>query len=286
MSKGKLISDEGSKQLSKLLIYFITPIAVLFSFLNMEYDEKHLLGLLIAFLISFGSLVLSALISRLIFGMKNGIEHFGTSFPNGGFLGIPLVMALLGPMGVFYISPFVALLNVFQFTYGIYVITGNKRFIQFKKIITNPFVIAFVLGTIFYLLKGVNFSLPLIVNEQFSIVSKMLGPVAMIIIGTYLANANLKQALKDPLLYKALSVRHLIIPIITALIFLLIPSNYNVITLAVMVVVAAPVGANTAIFSALYNIPQKNAIPLICISTLLSLFTMPLMIYFYQFLIG
>lgn len=286
MSKSKLINDEGSKQLSKVLVYFITPIALFFSFVNMEYNEKHLLGLLIAVLIALLSLLISVVISRIFFGFKHGIEHFGTSFSNGGFLGIPLVMALLGPMGVFYISPFVALLNVFQFTYGVYAITENKSYVKIKKIITNPFVIAFFIGVILYLLKGVGFVLPEIVNNQFSIIAKMLGPIAMIIIGTYLAKVNFKVALKDRILYRAVLVRNILTPIVTILIFLLIPKEYNMISLAVMIVSVAPIGANVAIFAALYNIPQKNAIAEIVISTLLSIVSMPLMIYLYQYLIG
>lgn len=284
MTKIKLIDDYGAKQLSKVLVYFITPIAILYSFTNMTFSKEYTTGLLISMALSVVALAISILVSRLSFGSKYTLEHFGTSFSNAGFMGIPLVMAILGPAGVFYISTFVALLNILQWTYGVFVITTTKDFIQPKKIMTNPFVISFILGIIFYGLNGLGFKMPEIINNQLSIVSKMIGPIAMLIIGTYLSKVNFREIFKEKIVYASLGLRLIGIPILTALVFLLVPKTYESIALSIMIVASAPVGANVAIFAALYGVEHKRAIVEICLSTLLAALTMPLMIAFFQWL--
>ena len=284
MTKIKLIDDFGAKQLSKVLVYFITPVAILYSFTNMTFSKEYTIGLLVSMVLSVVALGISIIISRVTFGSKYTLEHFGTSFSNAGFMGIPLVMAILGPAGVFYISTFVALLNILQWTYGVFVITNTKDFIQPKKILTNPFVISFILGIIFYGLNGLGFHMPEIINNQLSIVSKMIGPIAMLIIGTYLSKVNFREIFKEKIVYASLGLRLLFIPLLTALIFLLVPKTYENIALSIMIVASAPVGANVAIFAALYGVEHKRAIVEICLSTLLAALTMPLMIAIFQWL--
>lgn len=284
MTKIKLIDDFGAKQLSKILVYFITPIAILYSFTNMTFSKAYTIGLLVSMILSIIALGISILVSRTAFGKKYTLEHFGTSFSNAGFMGIPLVMAILGPEGVFYISTFVALLNILQWTYGVFVITERKDFIQPKKILTNPFVISFFLGIIFYAFNGIGFKMPEIINNQLSIVSKMIGPIAMLIIGTYLSKVNFREIFKEKIVYVSLGLRLLIIPLLTALVFIFVPKNYENIALSIMIVASAPVGANVAIFAALYGVEHKRAIVEICLSTLLAAVTMPLMIAIFQLL--
>lgn len=284
MTKIKLIDDFGAKQLSKVLVYFITPVAILYSFTNMTFSKEYTIGLLVSMILSVAALGISIIVSRVAFGSRYTLEHFGTSFSNAGFMGIPLVMAILGPAGVFYISTFVALLNILQWTYGVFVITNTKDFIQPKKILTNPFVISFILGIIFYGLNGLGFHMPEIINNQLSIVSKMIGPIAMLIIGTYLSKVNFKEIFKEKIVYASLGLRLLFIPLLTALIFLLVPKTYENIALSIMIVASAPVGANVAIFAALYGVEHKRAIVEICLSTLLAALTMPLMIAIFQWL--
>lgn len=284
MTKIKLIDDFGAKQLSKVLVYFITPVAILYSFTNMTFSKEYTIGLLVSMILSVAALGISIIVSRVAFGSRYTLEHFGTSFSNAGFMGIPLVMAILGPAGVFYISTFVALLNILQWTYGVFVITNTKDFIQPKKILTNPFVISFFLGIIFYGLNGLGFHMPEIINNQLSIVSKMIGPIAMLIIGTYLSKVNFREIFKEKIVYASLGLRLLFIPLLTALIFLLVPKTYENIALSIMIVASAPVGANVAIFAALYGVEHKRAIVEICLSTLLAALTMPLMIAIFQWL--
>ena len=52
------------------------------------------------------------LLSRLFFSADQATERFGAAFSNAGFIGIPLVQMTFGNEAVFYVSSFVALLNI------------------------------------------------------------------------------------------------------------------------------------------------------------------------------
>lgn len=80
----------------------------------------------------------------LVFGQRRRLENFAAAFCNAGFIGIPLVQAVVGQEGVFYIAASVALLNLFQWTYGVYIMTGRKDTISPKAIARNPVVISIV----------------------------------------------------------------------------------------------------------------------------------------------
>ena len=99
-------------------------------------------GFLISFGAALGALLLSMLVSTLVFRRKSAIRRFGAAFSNAGFIGIPLVQMTLGEDAVFYVASFVAILNILQWTYGVFIITGDRSQISLKKIITNPIAVS------------------------------------------------------------------------------------------------------------------------------------------------
>lgn len=123
--KKRIITDEGTKDIGKLLVYFILPCAIINS-CNMEYSREKALGLLLSFLAAAAAFALSVIISRVFFRRTMPVESFGAAFSNAGFMGIPLVSSIIGSEAVYYAVAFVAVLNILQCTYGVYLITGNK----------------------------------------------------------------------------------------------------------------------------------------------------------------
>lgn len=91
----KLITAQGSGEIGKVLLYVIMPVAILKSYMK-EYSGEMLAGFLISLLAAFGSLMLSILVSTLVFRKKSTIRQFGAAFSNAGFIGIPLVQMTLG----------------------------------------------------------------------------------------------------------------------------------------------------------------------------------------------
>ena len=59
-----------------------------------------------------------------------------------------------------------------------------------------------------------------------------------------------------------------------------LPSEYNTIKLTVLIAAAAPVGSNVAIFAQINNLDYTQAVKDICISTVLCIFTIPIIVGF------
>lgn len=65
------------------------------------------------------------------------LKSYLAAFSNAGFIGISLVQMTLGEEAVFYVSSFVALLNILQWTYGLVTITRDKSLVSMKRLRTN-----------------------------------------------------------------------------------------------------------------------------------------------------
>lgn len=275
---GKLTAA-GSKDLGNVLLYFIIPCVIINSFMT-DFTWEKLTGLGISFLLAFLALLLSLVVSALVF-KKHPIENFSATFSNAGFMGIPIIQATLGDDAVFYAAAFVALLNLFQWTYGVYVITGDRSLISLKKIATNPIVISLLIGLALFFLP---IEIPSIVESAVSMVSSANSPVAMLMIGTYLAQIPLKDMFTDKIVWLCSIVRLVLVPVLTMLLLWFVPEQYATIQLVVMIEAVAPVGANVAIAAQLYNRDYTQAVKDVCLSTILSLISMPAMIALAQFI--
>ena len=268
------ITKEGSKGIGNILIYVIIPAVVLNAYMT-DFSAERLQGLLISFLLSFLALALSMLLSHLIF-KKQSIEDFGTAFSNAGFMGIPIIQAMLGTEAVFYVSAFVALLNILQWTYGVYIITGDRSRISGKKILTNPVLISMVIGILLFLLPV---QIPEIGKKAVSLLAGMNAPVAMISIGIYLAQVAVRELFTDRTTYLCVLVRMLLIPLLTMGMLSLLPFSDSGIRLAVLIAAASPIGSNVAVFAQIHDKNYTQAVKDICLSTLVSVATMPLIVY-------
>jgi hypothetical protein len=221
------------------------------------------------------SLLLSICVSRLFFSSDQAVERFGAAFSNAGFIGIPLVQMTLGGENVIYISSFVALLNILQWTYGVLAMTGDRQYITFKKIRTNPIVISFLAGIAVFLMPV---AFPETIHGVIGTVSSMNGPLAMIVLGIYLGQIPLAELFTERIVYKCVVIRLVLIPALTILLMMALPAEYLMIKLAVLIVASAPVGSNVAIFAQLFDQDYSRSVKEVCLSTLACIITMPILI--------
>lgn len=272
--KKKIITARGSGEIGKLLLYVIMPAAIIKSYIK-DYSAEMLTGFLVSFAAALGALLLAMLVSGLVFHKKSAIRQFGAAFSNAGFIGIPLVQMTLGEEAVFYVASFVAILNILQWTYGVFIMTGDRKQISLKKITTNPIAVSLVIGLMLFFLP---IRLPDLVTGMIGTLASTNGPLAMIVLGAYLAQVPLKELFTDKLTYLCAAVRLLLIPVLTMLCLFAIPDGFGTVRLAVMLAAAAPVGSNVAIFAQIYGKEYTDAVKDVCLSTVLSILTMPVVI--------
>lgn len=267
-----LITKEGSKSLANLLLYVVLPCVVVKSFCVARTPER-MSGLLVSFLAALGILLLAMAVSHLLF-QKNPIDDFGAAFSNAGFMGFPLVAAVQGSEAIFYAAGFVALLNALQWTYGQSLISGDPSYRSPKAILKNPLVLSLLLGILIFCFE---LPVPAIASDLLAALAALNAPLAMVILGVYLAQTDARTLFNDPHLYVVAAARLVLIPLLTILVLKLLPAQYAAIATTLVIVAAAPIGSNVAVYAQKLGKDYAYAVRGVCLSTLLSAITMPLL---------
>ena len=280
LSRKGFLSPQGTKDLGAILLRVIIPCVIVKSYIT-EFSRERLLELALSAGLALIGFILAMVISYLVFGKRRRLENFAASFCNAGFIGIPLAQAIIGEEGVFYIAASVALLNLFQWTYGVYIMADRKDAISAKTIAKNPVVIAIVIGVVLFVSQ---IPVPGIVTSTLGYIAGMNTPIAMILMGTYLAKLPLKKLL-DKRAYGCVLFRLVIIPAVILLVFWALPVANVDIALAAFLAAATPVGANICVFAQQYDCDYEFSVVTVCLSTLLSVITVPLLVSFAQMIL-
>lgn len=278
--KMKYITDQGAKELGNILLRVIIPSVIIKSYLG-GFTSERFKEMCLSTGLALGALLIAMAVAALIFGKKKSIENFAASFSNAGFIGIPLTQAVFGSEAIFYVSPYVTFLNLFQWTYGVYVITGKTDNIKPKNLISNPMVVSLIIGLILFFAPV---SVPEVIEKSIGFLASMNTPVAMLVLGVFLAKADLKYIFLDIKIYWCMAVRLLIIPLVTLGIFYFIPVENKMIVLSTLIAACTSVGGNIAIFAQQYDKDYLLAIKTVCLSTILSIITIPAFFYVVQIL--
>ena len=267
------ISNEGSKTIGNILIYISLPAVIVKGFM-VERTGERITGLLISMAAAAVILGICILVSRLCF-RNDPIASFGAAFSNPGFFGIPLITAILGDGGVFYVAPFIAFLNLLQWSYGVSLLTGRKTGLKAKQILTAPFMIAIVVGLILFFTK---LSLPVVVTKTLDFCVGLNTPLAMFAVGVYLAQCSFRKMLKKKKLYAISAIRLLLIPLIVLALLTVIPGISNDIRYGMLISAACPVGSNLAVYAQLHDKDYTYAVETVATSTLFCIVTIPLLV--------
>ena len=115
----KIINAEGGRQLSKLVLQIVNPVLVVMAYIEVECSAKMIRNLFwtfgLAIVVYILSIALVTLLIREKEGRETAIERFSAIYSNCGFMGIPLANALLGLEGVFYVTAFLTIFNLFAY---------------------------------------------------------------------------------------------------------------------------------------------------------------------------
>lgn len=268
------ISETGSKDMSKILLYLVVPVVIIKNFM-IERTSENIEIFLHATLLTLIACAIAMIIAHIFFSKGDGIANFCSAFANTGFIGLPIVEAIYGEIGVFCISMMIVMISALEWTYGVYILSKDKSVIKPKKILTNPIIIAVAVGLIIFLCQ---IPVPSIISTIFESISGLNTPLAMMISGVYLAQSDLLRMLKKLEVYKVTFVRLILIPFVILIIFKSLPFDAIDVKMVILIGSACPVGGNVAIFANVYNKDYISAVEQVCTTTLLCLITLPLIV--------
>lgn len=277
LGKAKLITSQGSVSMSNIMMYIVVPGIMIASF-QRELVTEHLvnfgmvlLGSTIIHIIAIG---LSYVLIRDRNASRQGILRFAAVFANCGFMGYPLLTAMIGSMGVFYGSAAVIVMTVFSWTWGIIALQGEHADISWKPILCNPGVIGCIVALAFYLLQ---IKLPELISVPLDYISGLNTPLPMLIVGFQLSQADFKTALQGRLSYISGGFRLILMPLAAAFICVLLRVDSMVATVLI-VTSATPAATLLSMLAGKYELDTSLASSMVSIQTAVSVVTMPIMI--------
>ena len=273
LRKKEKLTQPTQEQITFLLLYVVTPGLVIDS-MQIERSAEILKtagGAAIACLVFFA---IAIVITLVIFRKKEpdtrDVLRFGSIYSNVGFMGFPLIRAILGDDAMVYATVFLVIFQLFHWTHGV-IIMGGRKNASLKKAILNPGMFGFAVGTLMFLF---NIRLPWPVANAVSFIGSLNTPLAMILIGAIMADADILKLLKLPHLYAASFVKLIVVPTLTAA--AIYPLHLHpLVFCSVVILSAAPSAGVTSIFAERFKRDTASAAQLLTLSTLLSIITLP-----------
>ncbi|MBP5328858.1 MAG: AEC family transporter [Spirochaetaceae bacterium] len=279
LTKCRFLTKECVNGLVKIILYSVTPCVIVESF-HREFDPDLLRQLGIAVLASFVSHLLNIVLAHLLVREKDKarrcVYQFGIVFTNCGYMALPLQNALLGSDGVFFGAAYIAVFNLLNWTYGIVLLDNEKTKISLSKVFINPGIIGVCVGLFFFLTP---FSLPPVLFTPVKLLADLNTPLPMMVIGFYLAGITSFALLKDKNFLTAMILSLIVAPLCSFGVLYLMQIR-GPMFVSMIIAAASPVGANTVMFSNMFNKDAEVAGTLVAVSTLFSILTMPLIVAF------
>ena len=281
LGKWKMISTKTNQELTNLLLTVFMPASLFVAFPS-EYDEStlslFLSGLVAGILVMLMLIILSKIIFNKLW-LKGDLRYesqFGLIFNNATFLGYPIVSSTFGPTGVVAYCGFIIAFNVALFSYGIWLFEHKITPKLVKSVVTNPNIIAVLLGMMFFL-SGLK--LPSFITDAVSYVGGATTPLSIICIGFMLSRADLKTIFTKWRLSITALIQLIIGPTITYLMltWLRFP---NEVVMVCTLIQALPTATSLGLFATKYGGNNIESSELVTLSTLFSIITMPLMVFF------
>jgi len=276
-----IFKEKTARGTNSLLFFITTPAIIIQSFTKIEFTKETALKLLIAFLGAVAVHLIGIAVSSFLFKKeepdKKAVYRFACVYGNVGYMALPLAQEILGSEGVFYCSVGVIAFNIFCFTHGSYIMTkkeeGEKSF-KPKKLVLNPGVISVLIGLPLFLLRV---KLPEIVSTPLNGIAACNTPLAMMVFGTYLSNANFKRIFRDKNIFITAFVKLAVMPLAVFSAYRLL-SFSGAFLVAAMITACAPSANNTVIFTAQYDRDLNTASRTVTAVSFMSIITMPLII--------
>lgn len=277
--KRRIFSAETIRGLDFLVLNMALPCTIVRGF-QMEHTAEMMRNLLLcivfAALLQILFLFVSMPFAKKLPRDERAVYALSSALTNCSFMGFPLQNAVLGSIGVLYGSGYVFSMNLFTFTVGYYLFTGDRKSISPKQIITRPAIVGTVLGLILFVM---GISLPSTVSTVVDHIANLAVPLPMFIIGYHLSNVELKTVLRNRLHWRFSVLRLIVLPI-AAIALLYALGLRGTVLLSLSISASCPTATAVTIIASRFSEKGELSAELGAMQTILSLLTLPVMLAF------
>lgn len=279
--KVKAVKPESISAFAKALLFVYQPCLTLYSFQKVTFSIELLknmgifIGLSAAMQLGF-LLFFYFLLRKKYSDVKYRIFTVATTFGNVGFMGVPLLEALLPqyPEAVAFSSVFIISMNLICWTFGSYIITGNKKFMSVKKLVLNPPVLTLLVALPLFFAR---ITLPAPILNGVTVAAKTTAPLCMLILGMRFATVKKKEFFIDKLVYVTSAIKLLVFPMLGFLLTHFLPIDYGM-KATLFILCCCPTASVVLNLSEIYENGQRFAANVVLMSTILTIITIPLLL--------
>ena len=219
LEKKKVLSEQGTKVISKLVVDICNPVLIVSTILtgNITVTHKEFLsGVGVAAVIYAVFILIGTLLPGII-GIKKDERKFYSLmsiYGNVGFLGIPVAKALLSENAMLY----VIICNVFYcllfYTHGIITLSSGKEKMDLKKLLSPGVIMSILALLIFWF----DLKLPEVVVKTADYIGSPTVFLSMVLLGASVSRSNFIRDMKDAKLWIFILVRLVMVPALAVLI--------------------------------------------------------------------
>lgn len=271
--KKDIITKENETKFIDFVLKIIMPCMVFQSF-NQNLTGTMMKQAMVILFISFGICLFSMLLGKVIYRRfpfnKRSIMQYATLINNAGFAGLPMTEGIYGDLGLFYASIAIIPNRIFMWSAGISLFTTTSFKLKVKNVLLNPNIIAVFLGLIRALCR---ITLPDPLDQALTHMGNMVAPMAMIVVGSVLADVNIKTILEKGVLLVSV-IRLIILPLLSVAVLHMLPIDETSRGVS-LILTSMPAGTTTALLAAKYGADVNFAAKCVFVTTVLSLLTVP-----------
>ena len=273
----RLVDQNGNKTVSNLLLLVVNPILIITVY-QTEYDPELVRGLLLAFAAAAATHILGIIISTLLIRPKAGadycIERFNAMYSNCGFIGIPLIGSVLGDTGVFYLSAYMVMFNLFSWTHGVILMEKKFSLKKLREGLVSPMFIATLIAVLLFFLQ---LKIPSALLDSMNYIADMNTPLAMMVAGFSVAQADIGKMCRNLRLYYTSVIKLILIPLCTIPLLMLfhLPSE---VSMTVLIAAACPSATTGTMMAIRYKQNYTYSSEIFSLTTVLAVLTMPVLV--------
>lgn len=279
--KGKILKAGDMPGLTSLVLNVTLPPLLIMSMqreFDMEAFRGSLLVMALMVVIHISVLIMGLGIVKLmkLEGAQKAVFLLALLFANTGFMGIPLIYAMYGQEAMLYTAVANSIMNTLVPTLGIAILlgSGGRSKINVKSILLNKIILSTLFGFMLFIF---SIRIPELIGNGLTMIGSATTPLSMIIIGSMLAENELKGVFSDWRIYVVALFRLLVFPLIAFFILSRVVADQMAVTVLTMLT-AMPVAAIIAILAAEHDKEPQLASKIVFITTILSIFTIPLLV--------
>lgn len=270
----KMAKHESLSTLNTILMHLALPALLLESFQSdVLFNGKDMLlpTLGISALIQASNLVFAFLLIRK--HPYAHIERASVAFTNNAFVAIPLLSSIFGDIGTFYAGAFNAIASLVFYSVLPAMITGS---ISMKECLIKTFNDKTIVCIFAIILLALDIHIPDILMTPVGWLGSMTTPLAMIIIGSIIAESDLLHMFTPRIVWISF-LRLIAVPLMTAVILYFITDS-EIMFLSFCILASTPTASLVTIYTEQANGNVRLATGLFLFTTILTSVTIPLIV--------